>query len=112
MEIAMLPGPRQPMDLPDPDVVRLMDRFAGRDPSAARELYQRFAARIYGMGTAMLGNEARAQQLVQDTFVDLWRQAASFDPTRGSLDRWVFLVAVRSARRAGEARASAGRVDR
>jgi RNA polymerase sigma-70 factor, ECF subfamily len=111
MEATMLPGSRQPMDPPDPDVARLMNRFAGRDPSAAGELYQRFAPRIYGMGKAMLGTEAQAQELVKDTFVNLWRQAAGFDPGRGSLDQWVLLVAFRSIRRHAEALDSARGVD-
>ena len=75
-----------------------MERYLGKDARAAQELYRRFAPRIYGMGKAMLGNEAQAQELVQDTFVNLWRTAAGFDPARGSLDRWVLLTAFRSVR--------------
>jgi DNA-directed RNA polymerase specialized sigma24 family protein len=52
------------------------------------------------MGKAMLGSEAQAQELVQDTFVNLWRTAAWFDPARSSLDQWVLLTAFRSVRRA------------
>ncbi len=41
----------------------------------------------------MLGNAAQAEDLVQDTFVKVWRTAASFDPARGSIDTWVLLIA-------------------
>jgi RNA polymerase sigma-70 factor, ECF subfamily len=82
------------MRSPDPenDAV-LMRAFAGREPGAADELYGRFASRIYGLGIVMLGNDAAAQDLVQDTFVKLWRNAERYDTARGRLETWVLLVA-------------------
>jgi RNA polymerase sigma-70 factor (ECF subfamily) len=71
----------------------LMRAFAAREQAAARELYDRFASRVYGLGIVMLGGEAAAQDLVQDTFVKLWRNAARYDPARGKLETWVLLVA-------------------
>ena len=41
----------------------------------------------------MLGNEAAAQDLVQDTFVKLWRNADRYDRSRGKLETWVLLIA-------------------
>jgi RNA polymerase sigma factor (sigma-70 family) len=72
---------------------RLMRSFASRDPGAADDLYRRFAGRIYGLGLVMLGNDAAAQDLVQDTFVKLWRSAERYDRTRGKLETWVLLMA-------------------
>ena len=71
----------------------LMRAFVRRDPRAAEALYDRYASRIYGLGIVMLGNDAAAQDLVQDTFVKLWRNADRFDAARGRLDTWVLLVA-------------------
>jgi RNA polymerase sigma-70 factor (ECF subfamily) len=48
---------------------------------------------VYGLGIVMLGGDAAAQDLVQDTFVKLWRSAARYDPARGKLETWVLLVA-------------------
>jgi RNA polymerase sigma-70 factor (ECF subfamily) len=70
-----------------------MRAFAGREPAAADELYRRFASRVYGLGIVMLGGDAPAQDLVQDTFVKLWRSADRYDPRRGKLETWVLLVA-------------------
>ena len=72
---------------------RLMRSFAARDTGAADALYQRFAGRIYGLGLVMLGNDAAAQDLVQDTFVKLWRSADRYDRSRGKLETWVLLMA-------------------
>jgi RNA polymerase sigma-70 factor (ECF subfamily) len=72
---------------------RLIRSFALRDPAAADALYRRFAGRIYGLGIVMLGGDAAAQDLVQDTFVKLWRSADRYDRSRGALDTWVLLIA-------------------
>jgi RNA polymerase sigma factor (sigma-70 family) len=72
---------------------RLMRSFAQRDPAAAEILYRRFAGRIYGLGLVMLGNDAAAQDLVQDTYVKLWRSADRYDRSRGALETWVLLIA-------------------
>jgi RNA polymerase sigma factor (sigma-70 family) len=71
----------------------LMRSFAARDPGAADTLYRRFAGRIYGLGLVMLGSDAAAQDLVQDTFVKLWRNAERYDRSRGKLETWVLLMA-------------------
>jgi RNA polymerase sigma-70 factor (ECF subfamily) len=71
----------------------LMRAFAQRDQRAADQLYERFASRVYGLGIVMLGSDAAAQDLVQDTFVKLWRSADRYDTTRGKLETWVLLVA-------------------
>jgi RNA polymerase sigma-70 factor (ECF subfamily) len=70
-----------------------MGRFAAGDVQASEDLYDRYASRIYGLGLVMLGNEAAAEDLVQDAFVKLLRSADRYDPGRGSLDTWVLLVA-------------------
>src|SRR3954471_12339248 len=75
---------------PDVEIIRA---FARRDGAAAGDLYKRFAPRIYGLGMVMLGNPAQAEDLVQDTFVKVWRKADSYEATRGSLDTWILLIA-------------------
>ena len=72
---------------------KTMAAFARRDPDSARELYDRYASRVYGLGIVMLGNASGAEDLVQDTFVKLWRSADRFDAARGSLDSYVLLIA-------------------
>src|SRR6266496_4152772 len=71
----------------------LMRDFLRKEPRAAQEMYERFAPRIFGLGLVMLGNPTQAEDLVQDTFVKVWRSGSSYDSTRGSLDTWVLLIA-------------------
>jgi RNA polymerase sigma-70 factor (ECF subfamily) len=79
--------------LPNPQDRGLMRAFAGGDRAAGERLYDRYASRVYGLGLVMLGDEAAAEDLVQDTFVKILRSAERYDPARGSLDTWVLLVA-------------------
>jgi len=43
----------------------------------------------------VLGDPARAEDAVQDAFMNVWRRASSFDPERGSLRAWL-LTSVRN----------------
>ena len=51
-----------------------------REPGAAAALYDRYASRIFGLGLVLLGNKSDAEDLVQDTFLKVWRKGSSFDP--------------------------------
>jgi RNA polymerase sigma-70 factor (ECF subfamily) len=87
----------------------LVAAFVRKEPEAARELYDRFASRIYGLGLTLFRNKADAEDLVQDTFFKVLRTGSAFDPARGSLDAWILLNARglsidRLRRRTNEAR--------
>ena len=71
----------------------LMVGLLQREPWAAAAFYDRYASRIYGLGLVLLGNKTDAEDLVQDTFLKVWRRGSSFDPQRGSLDAWILLNA-------------------
>jgi RNA polymerase sigma-70 factor (ECF subfamily) len=61
------------------------------------ELYRLYSARLYGLGLRLLGDRGMAEELVQETFLRLWRSAARFDPERGSVRTFVFTIARRVA---------------
>ena len=61
------------------------------------ELYRRYAKRVYGLGLHLLGDGGLAEDLVQETFVRLWRSSPRFDPDRGSVRTFVFTLARRAA---------------
>jgi RNA polymerase sigma-70 factor (ECF subfamily) len=71
----------------------LMGAFLRQEPDAARQLYDRFASRIYGLGLFLLRDKTDAEDLVQDTFLKIWRGGSAFDPVRGPLDAWILLNA-------------------
>ena len=61
--------------------------------SPLEALYDRFGPRLYGLGRRLLNDEGLAQELVQETFVRVWRVADRFDPERGKASTFIFAIA-------------------
>jgi RNA polymerase sigma-70 factor (ECF subfamily) len=72
---------------------KLMAAVLRKEPAAADAFYVRYASRIYGLGLVLLKDRADAEDLVQDTFLKIWRRGSAFDPRRGSLDVWILVTA-------------------
>jgi RNA polymerase sigma-70 factor, ECF subfamily len=68
-----------------------------RREEAFREVYRRYERRLYGLGLSLLGDAGLAEELVQETSIRLWRNAASFDPGRGTPSAFIFTIARRMA---------------
>ena len=49
----------------------LLGRIAGRDAAAFELLYKRYARPVYGLALRLLGDRGRAEDAVQETFIDL-----------------------------------------
>ena len=80
------------------DEAALVARVAAGDrgePLAA--LYDRYARRLYGLGVHVLGDHGLAEELVQETFVRLWRSSGRYDPARASVRTFLFTLARRAA---------------
>jgi RNA polymerase sigma-70 factor (ECF subfamily) len=60
-------------------------------------LYRRYEGRVYGMGLRLLGSRDLAEELVQETFLRLWRSADAYDRGRGPVRAYVFAIARRTA---------------
>ena len=75
--------------LEDQDLVR---RVASGDERALSALYDRYAGLIYGSGLRYLGDRQLAEDLVQDVFTSVWKNAAGFDPARASFAAWVYRI--------------------
>ena len=61
----------------------LLPRVARGDPAAIRECISRYGGRVRAVALKFLGT-ALADDLTQEVFIELWRSAGRFDPTRGS----------------------------
>jgi RNA polymerase sigma-70 factor (ECF subfamily) len=70
---------------------------AGNRDEPLVELYGRYAKRVYGLGLRLLGDQGLAEDLVQETFLRLWRSAARFDPDRATVRTFLFTIARRAA---------------
>jgi RNA polymerase sigma-70 factor (ECF subfamily) len=95
---------------------RLLARIAGGDARAWRRTYDVYAPRAMAVALRLLRDRGEAEDVVQETFIELWRRAAQFDAQRGAVVAWVVAIArsraidrlraERSGRRAVEAAAA------
>lgn len=60
---------------------------------ALAEVYRRYGGAVYGLARRVLGDEARAEEVVQEVFVRLWQQPERFDPDRGTLRSYLLAAA-------------------
>jgi RNA polymerase sigma-70 factor (ECF subfamily) len=73
--------------------VELLGRVAGRDRGAFAALYDRLAPRVLGLALHLLRNHPDAEDVLQETFLQVWDRAGRFDPARCPADAWVLMIA-------------------
>jgi RNA polymerase sigma-70 factor (ECF subfamily) len=60
---------------------------------ALEALYDRYAGVCYGLALRILGDRQDAEEVVQDTFVSLWRRAGTYNPRYGRPYSWLLKIA-------------------
>ncbi|HEU4635018.1 MAG TPA: sigma-70 family RNA polymerase sigma factor, partial [Edaphobacter sp.] len=70
----------------------LLRRVSDRDASAMTELFDRYGGMVYSVALRVLRDPARAEDLLQDIFLQLWKKPESFVSSRGSLGAWLLVV--------------------
>jgi RNA polymerase sigma-70 factor (ECF subfamily) len=63
------------------------------EPQALGEFYDLFAGLAHGLALRILRDRAEAEDVVQEVFVQIWRQLERFDAERGSPQAWVCMIA-------------------
>jgi RNA polymerase sigma-70 factor (ECF subfamily) len=75
----------------------LLLRVAREDREAFAELHDRFKGLVRAAATRVLGSCAEVDDVCQEVFLSLWKEASRFDPARGSPSTWIGLMARRRA---------------
>src|SRR5690349_15303994 len=57
------------------------------------DLYDRYSGVVYGVALRVLGNTTSAEDVVQEVFLQLWRNPQAFDADRGRLASWLAVIA-------------------
>ncbi len=70
----------------------LVQRIAGQDRAAFQALYARHQIRAFRFILRLTRNEAVAEELVNDVFLDVWRQAGRFQGG-SAVSTWIFAIA-------------------
>jgi RNA polymerase sigma factor (sigma-70 family) len=74
------------------DDLLLGDLIGRRDPAALEELYDRHGGAVYGLARRVVADDQLAHDVVQEVFLAIWRGAATYDGSRGSLSTWLFAL--------------------
>jgi RNA polymerase sigma factor (sigma-70 family) len=77
---------------PDNEDMALVRRMTARDQSALEFFYRASIGRVYGLALRITRNQATAEEVAQDVYVQLWHRASSFEPLRGSLLAWTLTI--------------------
>jgi RNA polymerase sigma-70 factor (ECF subfamily) len=67
----------------------LLQRLSGGDQSALGEFFDLYAGLVNGIALRILRDATEAEDVVQEVFVQIWRQAARYDPERGTPEAWI-----------------------
>ncbi len=78
------------------DSVRTMRRLAAGDPDALRTLYEGYGRAVFTVCLRALGDRTLAEDATQQTFVQAWRAASTFDQERDPAP-WLYAIARRAA---------------
>lgn len=88
---AVAPGPGS-ASYDSYDDLLLGELIGRRDPKALEELYDRHGGAVYGLARRVVADEQLAHDVVQEVFLAIWRGAATYDGSRGSLSTWLFAL--------------------
>jgi RNA polymerase sigma-70 factor, ECF subfamily len=84
---------RQTLNERDPDA-ELVARVGARDPLAVRALVASKLPRLLALATRMLGDRTEAEDVAQEAFVRIWKQAPGWRTGEAKFDTWLHRVAL------------------
>jgi RNA polymerase sigma-70 factor (ECF subfamily) len=88
----------------------LLEQVAAGDEAAFAELFRLLSPRVLGLVRKVVRDQAQAEEITQEVFVEVWRTAPRFEPGRASAETWVTMLAHRRA--VDRVRAEQARTDR
>jgi len=82
----------RPEPAPDADAA-LVRRMAGGDERALAALYDRWQGTVFSLAVHVLGDADEAEEVVEETFWQAWRQSARYAGERGAVGSWLTIIA-------------------
>lgn len=83
---------RSPLKAKDGVWADLVRRIGIADQTALAGLYDETASLVFGLALKILGDAADAEEVSADVYAQVWRTAAAFDVSRGSVSTWLLML--------------------
>jgi RNA polymerase sigma-70 factor, ECF subfamily len=71
----------------------LLQRIGAKDRNAFGEFYDLYSTLIFSIASKILNNAEEAEDVLQETFIQIWEKAAKFDPKFGKASSWAAILA-------------------
>src|SRR5436190_18454747 len=88
-EVIVVVPDQGPADLQEARDRDLVGRIRAGDEDAFRGLFRRYAPSALGLARRVVRQPHLAEETVQEAFLSVWRNAAAFDESRGSVRSWL-----------------------
>jgi RNA polymerase sigma factor (sigma-70 family) len=79
--------------LDDDALATLVARVMDQDERALAQLYEQLSGQVYAICLRIVGEVGRAEEVLEDVFWQVWRQAPRFCASRGNVRAWVMTMA-------------------
>lgn len=73
----------------------ILQRIANGDPSAVQDCLNKYGGLVWSIARKMLRNSDEAEDVVQEIFVDIWKNAGRFDESKSSETTYIAMIARR-----------------
>lgn len=70
----------------------IVELLRERNEKAISLLYEHYGNTLYGVANKVVRDEELAQDVLQESFVKIWRNSDSYDPTKAKLFTWLFRI--------------------
>lgn len=74
-----------------------IQRLHTQDSSVIDDLYTDYGAALFGVISRIVKDEEMAKQVLQDSFLKIWKKGVSYDPEKGRLFTWMLNIARNTA---------------
>ena len=76
----------------DAEIVQLLDRIALQDAAALKSLYAVCSSKLFGLAVRVVGNREWAEDVLQESFLSIWRSAGDYRASLSPPMAWMGLI--------------------
>ncbi|WP_190811604.1 RNA polymerase sigma factor [Flagellimonas sp. S3867] len=70
----------------------IVSLLAEKDDKAISLLYENYGDTLFGVAYKVVRDEDLAQDILQESFIKIWKKADSYDPSKAKLFTWLFRI--------------------